>query len=101
MPARFFYDSLAVIVLTSGRGSTKVISKKVMVSLAKVNLLEVLFTSLERHDPCFDIGFLETYSGYLTSFWAWRRCRQRENVTQVEAQGARHVISSSSPIRSV
>ncbi|MBI3859222.1 MAG: type II toxin-antitoxin system VapC family toxin [Thaumarchaeota archaeon] len=68
MPARFFYDSYAVLAFTSGNQAYKEYFEKNDGVLTKLNLLEVFYRSLEQFDSKAASDILDTFSKYLIDF---------------------------------
>jgi uncharacterized protein len=68
MPARFFYDSYAVLAFTSGNKAYREYFEKNDGFLTKLNLLEVFYRSLEQFDFKAASDILDTFSKYLIDF---------------------------------
>jgi hypothetical protein len=68
MPARFFYDSYAVLAYTSGRQAYKEYFEEHDGVLTKLNLLEVFYRSFEQYDFKVASDILESFSKYLIDF---------------------------------
>ena len=68
MPARFFYDSYAVLAFTSGRPAYKEYFVEHDGVLTKLNLLEIFYRSLEQYDFKVASDILESFSKYLIDF---------------------------------
>ena len=67
-PARYFYDSYAVLAFTSGRPAYKGYFEEQDGVLTKLNLLEVFYRSLEQYDFKVASDILESFSKYLIDF---------------------------------
>jgi predicted nucleic acid-binding protein len=68
MPARFFYDSYAVLAFTSGRPAYKEYFEEHDGVLTKLNLLEVFYRSLEEYNFKTASDILESFSKYVVDF---------------------------------
>ncbi|MGI0102743.1 MAG: hypothetical protein ACREA7_09140 [Nitrosotalea sp.] len=68
MPARFFYDSYAVLAFTSGNLAYKTYFEDHDGVLTNLNLLEIFYRSLEQFGPTAASEILETFSKYLIDF---------------------------------
>lgn len=68
MPARFFYDSYAVLAFTSGRPAYKEYFEQHDGVLTKLNLLEVFYRSLEEYNFKVASDIVESFSKYLIDF---------------------------------
>ncbi len=68
MPARFFYDSYAVLAFTSGNQAYREYFEKNDGVLTKLNLLEVFYRSLEQFGFKAASDILDTFSKYLVDF---------------------------------
>jgi len=68
VPARFFYDSYAVIAFTSGHPGYRKYFEEHDGILTKLNLLEISYKSLENHGSKAASKIIETFSKYLVDF---------------------------------
>lgn len=68
MPARFFYDSYAVLAFTSGNQAYREYFEKDDGVLTKLNLLEIFYRSLEQFGFKAASDILGTFSKYLVDF---------------------------------
>ncbi|MDV3244424.1 MAG: hypothetical protein LYZ66_04520 [Nitrososphaerales archaeon] len=68
MPARFFYDSYAVLAFTSGHTGYRRYFEEHDGVLSKLNLLEIAYRTLEQHGPKAESDILETFSKYIIDF---------------------------------
>jgi hypothetical protein len=68
MPARFFYDSYAVLAFTSGNSAYRKYFEEHDGVLTNLNLLEIFYRSLEQFGSKAASEILDTFAKYLIDF---------------------------------